>query len=375
MARISHRRPGPFRLYAAGIGALLVAMVAVVYFSYVQNNRLAEARESRLAELERGPRVPVVAVGETPRQREITLLGDARPYQSATLYAKVSGYLKAVHVDKGDKVDAGQVLAEIESAETDSQYARALADLDNKRRLAARAKELLSRGNMSTQQAEQTQTDARMAEANVAQLATLKSYETLRAPFAGTVTARYADPGALVQNAENNQTSSQPVVTVTDASRLRVGVYLEQRDVPLVHVGDAAEVVDAANPERRVAAKVSRTAGELDQRTRTLLVEVDVDNSRDFLVAGSFVYVTLRVSVPSYPQIPVGALVMRGAEPYVAVVGEDGRVKFRAVKLGPTDGSLVAVTEGLQPGELVARDVPDEVTDGSRIQPVKTAAR
>ncbi|HEX7969376.1 MAG TPA: efflux RND transporter periplasmic adaptor subunit [Stellaceae bacterium] len=375
MARTSYRRPASFRLYAFSIGALLVAAFAVVYFWYLRDHQLAQARESRLADIERGPRVPVVAVGETPRQREITLLGDARPYQTATLYSKVGGYLKAVRVDKGDKVEAGQILAEIESAETDSQYARAVDDLENKRRLAARARDLLARGNTSTQQAEQAQTDARMAEANVAQLATVKSYETLRAPFGGTVTARYVDPGALVQNAENNQTSSQPVLTVTDGSRLRVGVYLEQRDVPLVHVGDPAEVVDAASPERRVEAKVSRTAGELDPRTRTLLVEVDVDNSKDFLVAGSFAYVTLRMPVPSFPQIPVGALVMRGAEPFVATVSEDGHVQFRAVKLGQTDGSLVAVTEGLQAGDLVARDVPDEVTDGSRIQPVKTATR
>src|SRR6185437_9499367 len=93
--------------------------------------------------------------------------------------------------------------------------------------------------------------------------------ETMRAPFAGRITARFVDPGALVTNAATNQTSSQPVLTIADDSRLRVDVHVEQRDVPFVHVGDAAEVSDAADRTRIRKAVVARSAGQLDPRTRT----------------------------------------------------------------------------------------------------------
>jgi RND family efflux transporter MFP subunit len=367
------RRQGSGRaLYGVGVVAIVVAVVAVVMFWRERDSQLAQAREARAAAVDRGPRIQVVTVAQGPRDRSITLLGDARPYQTVTLYGKIGGYLKTIAVDRGDKVQTGQIVAEIEAQETDNQYASALADLENKRRLSVRARELLARGTMSTQASEQSETDMRMAQARVSELATLKSYEIIRAPFAGTVTARFVDRGAMITNAASNQASSQPVLTISDGSRLRVGVYVEQQDVPFIRVDDAAEVVDAANPSRRVMAKISRTAGDLDPRTRTLLVEVDVDNRDQFLVPGSFVYVTLRVPVPSYAQIPATALVQRGGASFVAGVGEDGLVRFRPIKVAGTDGVQVNIAEGVRPGERVAVNLPDEVTEGGRIQPVVT---
>ena len=115
----------------------------------------------------------------------------------------------------------------------------------------------------------------------------MKSYEILRAPFDGTVTARFVDVGAMVQSSVTNQTSNQPVLTIADMSRLRVDVYVEQKDVPYVHVGDLADVADGANPDRKVQARIARTSDQLDPRTRTLFTELDVDNSEGFLVPGS----------------------------------------------------------------------------------------
>ena len=141
-----------------------------------------------------------------------------------------------------------------------------------------------------------------MAVANVAQLAVMKSYEVMRAPFDGVVTARFVDVGALVQNSTTNKTSNQPVVTIADKTKLRVDVYVEQRDVPFVHVGDMADVADGANAARKVRARIARTSDELDPRTRTLFVELEVDNSEHFLVPGSFAYVTLHVPVAAIPR-------------------------------------------------------------------------
>ncbi len=343
----------------------------MVFVIWQQRGADLSAASKALADtVERGPKVQVVTVQQGPKERLITLLGDARPYLTATVYGKIGGYLKSISVDRGDTVKAGDVLAEIESAETDNQFRSAVTDLENKRRNAERAQQLVGHGNMSVQAADQAQTDFRVATARVAELATLKSYEILRAPFDGTITARFIDPGALVQNAAANQTSSQPVLTIADASRLRVNVYVEQRDVPYVHVGDIADVTDGANSERKVQAKVARTSGQLDPRTRTLFVELEVDNSSGFLVPGSFAYVTLHVPIDSYPQIPVAALLTRGSGTFIADVGDDNTVHIRPVKLAASDGTRASLKEGASVGQKIAVNLPDEIGDGSRIQPV-----
>src|SRR5262249_12321551 len=150
----------------------------------------------------------------------------------------------------------------------------AVADLANKKALSDRQAALYKIGGTSRELADQAETNLRVAQAMVDQLQTLRSYERLVAPFDGRVTARYADPGALVQNATNSQTSALPVVMISDTSQLRVDAYVQQSDAPYVHVGDMAEIVDAANPNRRLTAHVSRTSGALDPRTRTLLAEI-----------------------------------------------------------------------------------------------------
>ena len=209
-----------------------------------------------------------------------------------------------------------------------------------------------------------------MAEQAVRNLGTLKSYETIRAPFDGTITARYADPGAMMPAATTNQSTSLPVVTISDNSKLRVAVYIEQGDASYVHIGDPVDVTDASDPTRIEHASISRTAGALDPKTRTLLAEIDIDNTKNFLVGGAFVYATLHLKVQSLPQIPVSALIVRGGDNFVAGVGDDGMITFHKIKLAATDGTNIKVTDGVQPGDRVAINVPNEIGDGSRIQPV-----
>jgi RND family efflux transporter MFP subunit len=321
-------------------------------------------------DLARGPRVEVTTAVPGPSEREIRLFSDVRPYQEVTLYGKVSGYLKTLAVDKGTMVKKGQFLAEIASPETDAQFASANADLANKKALAARAAALYKIGGASREESDQAETNYQVAQALVNQLETLRSYERLIAPFDGRVTARYADPGALVQNATSSQTSALPVVTISDATRLRVDAYVQQQDAPFVQIGDEAEIVDAANPARRVTAKVSRTSGALDPKTRTLLVEIDVPNAKDFFVGGSFAYVTLHLHVSAEPQVPVNALVLRDNKQYVAVPDDNNIVHFREVDIASTEGGTVRIGNGIQSGEKVVVNVPDEISDGSRIQPV-----
>jgi RND family efflux transporter MFP subunit len=359
-------------VYLVGVLAVVGAAFAGLHLWLQKDAQLISAREALAEGVAQGPAIQVATVTQGPKERLITLLGDARPYQTATLYGKVGGYLKSVQVDRGDHVKAGQVVAEVESAETDRQYDAAASDLANKKKNAERERDLVARGWTSVQAADAADTAYRMAQSNMEQLGVMKSYEILRAPFDGTVTARFVDVGAMVQSSITNQTSNQPVMTIADMSRLRVDVYVEQRDVPFVHVGDVADVTDASNSERHIKARVARTSDQLDPRTRTLFVEFDVDNSDGFLVPGSFAYVTLHVPVTSYPEIPVAALIMRGTNAFIADVGGDSLVHLRPVKVAGTDGSRASLAEGGRVGDRVALNLPDEVSDGSRIRPVES---
>jgi len=162
-------------------------------------------------------------------------------------------------------------------------------------------------------------------------------------------------------------------VQISDNTRLRIGAYVEQRDVTLVHIGDPVEIVDASDANRRRSAKISRTSGTLDPRTRTLFIEIDLDNHDGFLVPGSFTYANLTVQVPSFPQIPVAALTQRGGKSQVAVLADGGVVQFRDVKIGDTDGTVINILEGVTPGDKLVLNAPNEVTSGSRVR--ATAAR
>ncbi|MEW6449690.1 MAG: efflux RND transporter periplasmic adaptor subunit [Pseudomonadota bacterium] len=360
--------------YLFGIGALVAATGAVWYFHTSRNSEIAGAREARAAAVDRGPRVEVVNATKGPERRTLTLLADVRPNQVATLYGKVSGYMKTVNVDRGDKVEAGQIVALIESPELEFQYNAAVTDLEHKRRNLERSKELFAKGNTTQVALLQFETDARVAEANVTVLATTKGYQTIRAPFAGRVTNRFVDPGALVTNAQTNIVSALPVMTISDDSRLRVYAYVQQADVPFVNIGDDAEVVDASNPDRKVKAKVTRMTGELDPRARAMQIEVNIDNSEGFLASGSFAYVTIHIPIKSYPQIPVSGLIVRGSDNFVAVLDKD-TVRFKPVRVASTDGNTISVAEGLALNERVAINLPDEVSDGSRIQAVAATRR
>jgi RND family efflux transporter MFP subunit len=361
-----------FSFYVVCTAAILGAGYAVLRYYDGSDAKISAMRSAQAKVAELGPRIEVIKSTKGPEFRPIKLLGDVRSAQTATIYGKVAGYLKSINVDKGDMVKAGQVIGEIESPELEQQFAGASADLANKKRNLERLRGLFAKGSTTQVAMLQAETDALVAENNVGALATTKSYQILRAPFAGRITARFADPGALVTNAQTNFVSAMPLVTVSDDTRVRVYAYLQQQDVPFVKVGDKAEVADASRPERKKEAAVTRMTGELDPKSRTMLIEVHLDNKDGFFAAGSFAYLTLQVPVTSYTQIPVTALLTRGTQNFVGMLDNE-RITFRPIKVASTDGATINVAEGIQPGETIAINVPDEVTNGSRVQPVSNA--
>lgn len=361
-------------LYVGGALLVFVTAALVIALSAFRHSSVERERRARVQKVAVGPRVRVVAVTRSPGSRPLALTGEARPFLSVTLYSKVSGYLKDVRVDKGDRVRAGQVLAVVESPETDQEADAALVDARNKRVIARRDGELIGRKLIAPEEAEQAETDAKLAETRAARFSTLKDYEVLRAPFAGTVTARFADPGALVQDAANAQTGALPVVTVSQTDHLRVYVYLDQRDAADIRNGSPVTITDPNRPDLHVTARVTRFTGELDSSTRTLLAEIDVDNRQGAIVPGSFVAVSLAVVGHTYLEIPAEALIVRGTKDFVAVVTPANRVTFRQVRVADTDGITVRLVNGVTEGERVAVDLGDSVPDGQRIQPVSDSA-
>lgn len=364
--------PSGRKLFIAGGLIILLAIIILVILIVNRNKRVGDELQDRQAGIKAGPHVPVATAARAPTERDVTLTGEARPYAAVTLFAKVSGYLQEIRVDKGDRVRKGQILAVIESPELDNQYDAALADARNKRVVAERAKELIQINAIARQDAESAEAAAKVAEATAAGLKAQKGYEVLRAPFSATVTARFVDPGTLVQSAVASQTATQPLVSLSRTDRLRVYIYLDQRNAAFVKVGDRAEIADAARPEVRLTATVSRVSGELDLKSRTMLVELDLDNRRGRVLAGGFVQVTLKLHTPPYIQIPAEALLMRGEKAFAGVVGTDDRVTFRPVTPVDSDGKAVRLSSGLAAGERVVLTPGAGIAEGELIQPVDT---
>lgn len=359
------------RLYVAGTLLIVAAALLVVILTAFRKRSFAKESEARVAAVSAGPTVRVTTVAQGGGDRDLALTGESRPYLSATLYSKVSGYLTRVDVDKGDRVRRGQVLAVVESPETDEAYAAAVADAKNKRTIADRDAQLIASKLIAPEEAETAETDAQQAEAHERALETLKGYEILRAPFDGVVTARYADPGALMQNAQTSQTAALPVVSVGTIDSLRVFVYVDQRDAADVQRGAPVTIDDPGRPGTVIHSRVTRYTGELDPATRTLLAEIDIPNSKRDFVAGSIVQATLKIHAPPYLSVSASAVFARGLKNYVALLKADNTVTFREVHVLDNDGETVRLAPAdLEPGDRLAMDLGDSVPEGQRVQPL-----
>ena len=221
--------------------------------------------EQRHALVAAGTLVRTAKVGMTPPSRTVLVTSEVRANQHATLFAKVSGYLRDIRVDKGDRVRKGGLLATLESPETDQAVVSARADLALRKQVVERDRALRGKGFVSQTDLDTAEANLKVAVSNLERTSALKSYEELRAPFNGTVTARFADPGALL-------TAAQPLVEFADVDHLRVAVQLGQDDAALVHPGDPVtlELSSGTFP-----AKVSRISSAIDSKTRTMLAEID----------------------------------------------------------------------------------------------------
>jgi RND family efflux transporter MFP subunit len=369
------RKPRHVVFHAFGLFIVAGAVAASVSLSAAKKRAEASDVSAREAELREGPLVAVASVEKAPPKRTITLPAEVHAYRQATLYAKVSGYLKLVRVDKGERVRSGEVLGVIEAPEVEQQVLSKQADLAIKKLTDARYRMLARNGLVSQQEMERAQADVSIANADLLALQTIRGYQVIRAPFDGVVTARYADPGALLQAATGSQ-SALPLVDVAELSRVRVQVHLAQTEALFVKDGDPVDVWTDERPNARVHGTVTRRSQSIDAKTRTKLVEVDLENKDGVLFPGTIVRAQLAIDAPDSLRVPADALVVRGGTTSVARV-TGGHATFVRVEVVDSDGARVRVHGELEPGATIVLHPGDDVVDGAavRVAPPPAAAK
>ena len=297
------------------------------------------------------------------------------PYQGATLYAKVPGYLKTIAVDKGDFVKRGQVLAEIEVPELQADEAEFKAEADvargNYERMAQARK--TSPDLVVPETVDDLRGKAEIAEAKLQRTRALLAFAKITAPFSGVITARFADPGAFIPAATAGSTpQNAALVTLMDDSRLRVQVSVPQTEVPLIRVGLPVTVTLAEFPGRAFRGTVSRFSHALDESTKTMLAEIDLDNAGGAVRPGMYANVELEMQrKTSALLLPADAVSFEKAGTFVYVV-TNGVVHKTPVKVGFRDGANVEIANGIPDGAVVARLGKQPLVDGQAVRPTKS---
>jgi len=301
-----------------------------------------------------------------------------RPFVEAPIYARASGYLKRWLVDLGGTVEAGQLLAEIDSPELNQELARARAELAQAeaalalaRVTATRWADLLKTASVSEQETAEKQSDLALksatvdgARANVHRLEELQSFERVTAPFAGVITARRTDVGELVAAAGGRE-----LFRLAQTGTLRVYVRVPQTAARAVKLGQIAELTIPELPGRIVPAKVVRTSGAMDPSSRTLLTELEVDNAKGEILAGSYAQVRFpNAQSEAVLTLPSNTLLFRAEGLQVGVVGADGTVALRGVTLGRDFGATVEVLAGVGPADRVIVNPADSLLNGARVR-------
>jgi RND family efflux transporter MFP subunit len=328
--------------------------------------------------------------------REIVLPGNIQAFTLAPIYARTTGYVKSWSHDIGSHVRKGDLLAVIETPELDQQLDQAKADLATAVSNAALAKltadryrGLIAQNAVSQQDTdnavallEARNTEVNSAQANVHRLEELQSFERIVAPFDGVITARNLDIGQLVTPAGSTTTpgsgtvsGSKEIFDLSAIGTLRVFINVPQIYAPDAKNGVTATLSLPQYPGRTFHGKLVRSSSAVDQATRTLLAEVDVDNRSGELLPGSYTEVHLNVStnVPALI-VPVSALILEADGLHVATVDATNHAHIVRVTEGRDSGSTMEILSGLAPGQSIIANPPDSLTDGELVRVVATDA-
>jgi RND family efflux transporter MFP subunit len=363
---------------AARLLAIIAAVVVVLVVIRLVGRYTAEKRLAAAAQGDLAAQVVVVRPKVSAAVEQLVLPANVQAFVEAPIYARTDGYLKKWYFDIGARVKKGDLLAEIEVPEGDLQLAQARADLKQvqanaelAQRTSDRWEALLKKNAVSKQEtdaalsdlsAKQAAVDA--SAANVHRLEQLQDYEKVYAPFDGVVTARDTDVGALIAAAS----SPRPLFHVAAVDRLRV--FAAVPEVAAAAVKDGAEVTLTLDqyPNRAFKGKIARDSGSIDPATRTLNVEVDIDNAAGELLPGSYGFVHIGIPSKQSPLIiPSNTLIFR-AQGLQAAVVRDGHAVLVPIKIGHDFGDNVEVTSGVTAQDQVILDPPDSIADGTPVE-------
>jgi len=370
----------------------LVVLAITVLFVAVCSNTGSEKTEVTVA-------VAKAAVEDL--SSDLSLTAELRPFQEIEVMAKVAGYVRAIHVDIGDRVKKGQLLAVLEVPEMAddltvgkdelrrAQAAHDIADLSFKRlsQVAAQRPGLVAQQEIDDARSRDLVAEAQVAAARAAlgRIKTMLDYSRVTAPFDGVVTKRYADTGSMIQAGTASQIQAMPLVRLSENSRLRLIVPVPESAVPTVHVGQQVKVL-VPTINRAFFGKVARFTSKLSSSTRTMNTEIDVPNPKMVLVPGMYAEVSLNLNRrEKVLSIPVTAVDLTGGETsqqptggangrsgQVMVVAAGNRIEVRRVSLGLETANKVEVLSGLKEGDLVVIGERSSLQAGQKVQPKVT---
>ena len=358
-------------------GGIIAILFVAVIISRIWNSILLH----KLAHEQSIPFVSVITASIAPTKEEIVLPGYIEAWHEAPIYARTNGYLKAWYVDIGDHVHEGQLLATIETPEIDAQLRQAEADLkvvmannELAQSTATRWLDLLKTDSVSKQETDEKVNSARAlkasllaARANRDRLQELAGFESVTAPFSGTISARDTDIGALI-NAQNTA-NAKPLFRIVQANPLRLYVKIPQSYISGIKKNMTVILRLAEYPGQNFSAKLLKTADAISPKTRTLLAQFIVCNKKNKILPGSYAEVHFSItSSKKVIRIPINAMLFRSEGPQVAIVGKDSHVRLKPIIINRDFGQDIEVKSGIEPGELIIINPPDSITNGEQVQ-------
>lgn len=370
--------PSRKRLMLLGIGGLTLAALLVA------NGLAARTRHEQAVtawtETAAVPQVLVLQPQQNVLGDTLRLPAHLEAWSKAPIHARVSGYLKDWTQDIGAKVTAGQVLAHIDSPDLDQQVAQTRARMIQEQanaRLAQTTAErwqnLLASHSVSRQEADEKRSNAAAAKANAeaagadyARLSALEDYKTIRAPFAGTITARHTDIGQLIK-ADND--SDPELFDLADTHKLRLYVPIPQNYASVIHPGLVAQLTVPEHPGQHFSAQLVGDSTAIDPRSGTLLAQFVAANPEGALMPGDYAEATLAIPADTHGvSIPASALIFRAAGTQVALIDSARHVHLRSIHIGLDLGERLVIDQGLTPVDQVIDNPPDALREGDLVQ-------
>lgn len=377
----------PLRKSRGRLWAVLAIIVVIVLAAQgIISRHVAHAGLERDADQNSVQTVEVIQPMHGKPSQDLILAGDIRAFTDAPIFARTNGYLRSWHVDIGQKVKKGQLLADIDAPETNDQLRQARADQETARAnyllaktTAERWAQMLKNNSVSRQEADEKNGDLlakqatlNAAQANVSRLGQLASFQKVYAPFDGVVTARNTDVGQLID--AGSASAARELFHIQDASTLRVFVDVPQNYARLVTVGLPAELLMNDQSGTTFEGVTVRTSGAVDPVARTMRVEVDVKNPAGALLAGEYAQVRFKLTSPDPSLLlPGNALLFRPEGVRAATVDQNNKVKLIPIVLGTDFGTRVAIRSGLTGKERVIVNPPDSIIDGAEVRIGKSA--